>query len=88
MYVQIGDFGLARDLEDDDYYVSHGGQIPVKWTAPEVSTAVSSIVQLLVATSISAPHALQQLLCHCCKLSAHSLLHYILSHAPYSYCVS
>lgn len=41
-YVQIGDFGLARDLEDDDYYVSHGGKIPVKWTAPEV-IAVSSM---------------------------------------------
>ena len=23
------------DLADDDYYVSHGGKIPVKWTAPE-----------------------------------------------------
>ena len=34
---QIGDFGLARDLVDDTYYKSKGGQIPVKWTAPEVS---------------------------------------------------
>ncbi len=33
---QISDFGMARDLEDEDYYVSHGGKIPVKWTAPEV----------------------------------------------------
>ena len=33
---QIADFGMARDLEDEDYYVSHGGQVPVKWTAPEV----------------------------------------------------
>ena len=32
---QIGDFGMARDLVDDTYYKSHGGQIPVKWTAPE-----------------------------------------------------
>ncbi|XP_065833062.1 uncharacterized protein [Oscarella lobularis] len=31
---KIGDFGLARDL-DDDYYVVSGGKIPVKWTAPE-----------------------------------------------------
>ena len=21
---------------DEDYYVSHGGKVPVKWTAPEV----------------------------------------------------
>ena len=34
---QIGDFGLARDLMDDTYYTSKGGQVPIKWTAPEVS---------------------------------------------------
>ena len=28
---------MARDLMDDTYYRSSGGQIPVKWTAPEVS---------------------------------------------------
>ena len=27
---------MSRDLMDDDYYKSSGGQIPVKWTAPEV----------------------------------------------------
>ena len=32
---QIGDFGMSRDLADDAYYVSQGGKIPVKWTAPE-----------------------------------------------------
>ena len=26
---------MSRDLADEDYYVSHGGKIPVKWTAPE-----------------------------------------------------
>ena len=35
---QISDFGMSRDLEDENYYFSHGGKIPVKWTAPEVST--------------------------------------------------
>lgn len=36
---QIGDFGMARDIETEgDYYKSHGGIIPVKWTSPEVST--------------------------------------------------
>ena len=34
-YAQIADFGLSRDLFDENYYVSHGGKVPVKWTAPE-----------------------------------------------------
>ena len=32
---KIADFGLSRALQDADYYVSRGGKIPVKWTAPE-----------------------------------------------------
>ena len=32
---QIADFGMSRDLQDDAYYKSHGGLVPVKWTAPE-----------------------------------------------------
>ena len=32
---KIGDFGLARMVEDNDYYLSSGGLIPLKWTAPE-----------------------------------------------------
>ena len=35
--MQIADFGMSRDLSDGDYYVSQGGMIPVKWTAPEVT---------------------------------------------------
>ena len=34
--LQIADFGMSRDLSNMDYYVSHGGQVPIKWTAPEV----------------------------------------------------
>ena len=34
-YIQIADFGMSRALQDADYYVSRGGKIPVKWTAPE-----------------------------------------------------
>ena len=30
---------MSRDLMDESYYVSHGGKIPVKWTAPEVEYA-------------------------------------------------
>ena len=26
---------MSRDLDDAHYYVTQGGQIPVKWTAPE-----------------------------------------------------
>lgn len=32
---KIGDFGMSRNLEDSNYYITHGGKIPVKWTAPE-----------------------------------------------------
>jgi len=35
-YIKIADFGMSRDLLDDDYYITSGGKIPVKWTAPEV----------------------------------------------------
>ena len=35
--IQITDFGMSRDIEDGTYYMSHGGKIPVKWTAPEVT---------------------------------------------------
>ena len=28
---------MARDLMDENYYISGGGMIPIKWTAPEVS---------------------------------------------------
>ena len=35
---QISDFGMSRGLEEETYYVSKGGKIPIKWTAPEVST--------------------------------------------------
>ena len=32
---------MSRDLSDSDYYVSQGGKIPVKWTAPEVNCALN-----------------------------------------------
>ena len=35
LYTQIADFGMSRALQDAEYYVSRGGKIPVKWTAPE-----------------------------------------------------
>lgn len=27
---------MSRDLDAENYYISNGGKIPVKWTAPEV----------------------------------------------------
>ena len=35
---------MARDLMDENYYISGGGMIPIKWTAPEVS---SCLIRLL-----------------------------------------
>ena len=26
---------MSRDLEEADYYISSGGKVPLKWTAPE-----------------------------------------------------
>ena len=43
--MQIADFGMARDLDDEQYYVAHGGQVPVKWTAPEVSKLLYTQLQ-------------------------------------------
>ena len=34
--LQIADFGMSCDLIDESYYVTSGGKVPVKWTAPEV----------------------------------------------------
>ena len=36
-FTQIADFGMARDVSDDTYYMSTGGKVPLKWTAPEVN---------------------------------------------------
>ena len=33
---KISDFGLSRESQDDSYYISRGGALPVRWTAPEV----------------------------------------------------
>ena len=32
---KVADFGMSRDLADENYYVSRGGMVPIKWTAPE-----------------------------------------------------
>ena len=35
MTAKIADFGMSRASQDKTYYVSKGGQVPVRWTAPE-----------------------------------------------------
>ena len=36
MACKIADFGMSREArENKDYYTSKGGQIPIRWTAPE-----------------------------------------------------
>uniref|UniRef100_A0A1X7U906 Protein kinase domain-containing protein n=1 Tax=Amphimedon queenslandica TaxID=400682 RepID=A0A1X7U906_AMPQE len=32
---KIADFGMSRDLHDENYYISNSKMIPIKWTAPE-----------------------------------------------------
>lgn len=43
---------MSRDLDDEDYYMSQGGIIPIKWTAPEVIMRIISIIILLQSTKI------------------------------------
>jgi len=43
---KIADFGLSRKLgEEDDIYVSRGGMVAIKWTAPEAVLAASYSAQ-------------------------------------------
>ncbi|XP_062503622.1 ephrin type-A receptor 4a-like isoform X2 [Corticium candelabrum] len=32
---KIADFGMTRDVSDDNYYVTKGGKVPMRWCAPE-----------------------------------------------------
>ena len=56
---QISDFGLSKKLADEtEYYVTSGGMVPVKWTAPEVCvqlqyvlTAFATYLYLYVCSS-------------------------------------
>ncbi|XP_062502678.1 ephrin type-A receptor 4a-like [Corticium candelabrum] len=32
---KIADFGMARDVSDNNYYVAKGGKVPIRWCAPE-----------------------------------------------------
>lgn len=43
--LQISDFGMSRNITED-YYISKGGRIPVKWTAPEVCIVAAAFYLL------------------------------------------
>ena len=50
VFLQIADFGMSRDLIDDNYYITSGGKIPVRWTAPEVANDhISHLLQHPIA---------------------------------------
>lgn len=49
--LQIGDFGMSRDLTQDEIYESKGHNIPLRWTAPEVH-GTCIYIQILVHVSI------------------------------------
>ena len=34
-FEKIGDFGFARNVEEEEVYTGSGGLVPLKWTAPE-----------------------------------------------------
>ena len=40
---------MSRDLTNDNYYITSGGKIPVKWTAPEVCIAIGQYLATYVA---------------------------------------
>ena len=35
LIIQLADFGMSHDMNEEYYYKPKGGMIPVKWTAPE-----------------------------------------------------
>ncbi len=45
---KISDFGLSRESAEDTYYISRGGALPVRWTAPEVRRAERLSVEWLL----------------------------------------
>ena len=50
LILQIADFGMSRNLSDCDYYLSHGGKIPIRWTAPEVANHALNIRYCIFVT--------------------------------------
>ena len=51
---------MSHDLVDDSYYVSHGGKIPVKWTAPEVGNILLATVLSIIELFLSIGFAFEE----------------------------
>jgi len=47
---------MSRDLIDHNYYITSGGKIPVKWTAPEVHTAPLKLLTIVNIIPLQALH--------------------------------
>ena len=61
VFIQIADFGMSRDLIDENYYITSGGKVPVKWTALEVTISVLIVSYIYV--------------CHRYELRTHFTIH-------------
>ena len=44
---------MARDVTDDIYYITKGGKIPVKWTAPEVNKYYRNVTHTVIGEGIT-----------------------------------
>ena len=82
--MQIADFGMARDVTDDTYYVASGGKIPLRWTAPEVA---SQSVYRLCTRHIELGSSLNKSLKHLKSLPLYGCTPYMYSYVQLaSYC--
>ena len=39
---------MSRNLDEDNYYQSSGGKVPVKWSSPEVKFAKLSFLKFMI----------------------------------------
>ena len=60
---QIGDFGMSRDLKEETYYMSKGGTVPIKWTAPEVCICSATCSIILKYSRLPVTYCLSQGTC-------------------------
>ena len=82
LILQIADFGMSRNLSDCDYYLSHGGKIPIRWTAPEVANHalfvtvyLNSYYRRLTTRSTPQPVMCGALVCSCMRYGVWDIDH-------------
>ena len=44
---------MARDLEDESYYISRGGKIPIRWSPPEVFSYTTTHIRTYIGSHTS-----------------------------------